>query len=223
MILLNENIVYEFNVMRNESTLSATDDAPDEFQIDLRFRKFHPQSRLPEIELQRSIELPRAGSESSIEPLMEDILREFEVPERLRGDMALHFKFHLDRMSRLNFRRRGIIPVVVNVEVKVISPEMAAQIHSRMEAERRENHRSPMRREAEVAATPAKKAAVEALVRERVLMSDEERECVICLESFGMGMEVIRMPCLHVYHKDCILQWLERTHFCPFCRFKLPY
>ncbi|XP_057981218.1 probable E3 ubiquitin-protein ligase ATL45 [Malania oleifera] len=47
--------------------------------------------------------------------------------------------------------------------------------------------------------------------------------CVICLEEFLVGSEVRRMPCSHVFHGDCIVQWLGKSHFCPLCRFSMPH
>jgi hypothetical protein len=32
-------------------------------------------------------------------------------------------------------------------------------------------------------------------------------------------MHVVRFPgCGHLYHRDCLLQWLESSHICPLCR-----
>ncbi|XP_062114973.1 uncharacterized RING finger protein C57A7.09-like [Humulus lupulus] len=49
-----------------------------------------------------------------------------------------------------------------------------------------------------------------------------ENNCVICLEDMLLGCEAARLPCLHFYHEDCILNWLEKSNFCPLCRFKMP-
>ncbi|KAG6596837.1 E3 ubiquitin-protein ligase, partial [Cucurbita argyrosperma subsp. sororia] len=35
------------------------------------------------------------------------------------------------------------------------------------------------------------------------------------------GEEVSRIPCGHVYHKSCVLTWLQRNNSCPLCRNKL--
>jgi Ring finger domain len=32
---------------------------------------------------------------------------------------------------------------------------------------------------------------------------------------------VSRIPCGHVYHADCLLRWLYRSHSCPTCRYEL--
>ncbi|KAF4354037.1 hypothetical protein F8388_002437 [Cannabis sativa] len=50
--------------------------------------------------------------------------------------------------------------------------------------------------------------------------------CSICLEkisSFGdCRSKGVEMPCSHVFHKDCIVQWLEISHLCPLCRYPMP-
>jgi hypothetical protein len=57
------------------------------------------------------------------------------------------------------------------------------------------------------------------------LQSDEV--CAICLDEFSIegvaaAARVIRMPCSHIYHEDCIVEWLENSNMCPMCRYELP-
>ncbi|VVA30488.1 PREDICTED: E3 [Prunus dulcis] len=74
---------------------------------------------------------------------------------------------------------------------------------------------------------PASQASVEALeklVFEVRVHGSSEREsfCVVCLENMLSGDRVTRMPCSHIFHGDCIVEWLKQGHICPLCRFELP-
>ncbi|KAK1431428.1 hypothetical protein QVD17_07887 [Tagetes erecta] len=47
--------------------------------------------------------------------------------------------------------------------------------------------------------------------------------CSICLFEFGDEDQVSQLgPCHHVFHKSCIVRWLDHGHFtCPLCRSNL--
>ncbi|XP_055961826.1 E3 ubiquitin-protein ligase SIRP1-like [Mercurialis annua] len=70
----------------------------------------------------------------------------------------------------------------------------------------------------------ATKSSIENL--ERVVLkdiADSSKSCTICIKEIVVGTEVIRMPCSHLYHKDCIVEWLEKySHSCPICRYEMP-
>eukprot|EP00980_Cylindrotheca_fusiformis_P003424 scaffold763_cov98-Cylindrotheca_fusiformis.AAC.9 len=48
-----------------------------------------------------------------------------------------------------------------------------------------------------------------------------EIECAICLEQYGSG-DVICVSksstCDHIFHKECIAEWLAKRNHCPLCR-----
>ncbi|GMN20824.1 hypothetical protein TIFTF001_050078 [Ficus carica] len=78
---------------------------------------------------------------------------------------------------------------------------------------------------------PAAKSVVEALEKfkyEGSCDQDHEDEsklietCVICMEEVIIGSHLIRMPCSHICHEDCISPWIHQNHTCPLCRHKLP-
>ncbi|EOY01991.1 Zinc finger-like protein [Theobroma cacao] len=50
----------------------------------------------------------------------------------------------------------------------------------------------------------------------------EAENCVICLEELKVGSEASRMPCSHIFHGDCLEEWLKQSHYCPVCRFEMP-
>ncbi|XP_027351356.1 RING-H2 finger protein ATL74-like [Abrus precatorius] len=48
---------------------------------------------------------------------------------------------------------------------------------------------------------------------------DEEENCAICLGELRTR-DNARLPCSHVCHYDCILEWFVKSGTCPLCRFR---
>lgn len=56
---------------------------------------------------------------------------------------------------------------------------------------------------------------------ERSHVSEDEQNslCGICLDNYVEGDHIIiGSECKHMFHRDCLLSWLESNHICPFCR-----
>ncbi|XP_015174906.1 PREDICTED: uncharacterized protein LOC107065574 [Polistes dominula] len=47
---------------------------------------------------------------------------------------------------------------------------------------------------------------------------DAVEKCTICLSEFEDCESVRRLPCLHLFHIDCVDQWLCTNKRCPICR-----
>mmetsp|Transcript_17295 Transcript_17295/g.54106 ORF Transcript_17295/g.54106 Transcript_17295/m.54106 type:complete len:139 (+) Transcript_17295:1-417(+) len=44
-------------------------------------------------------------------------------------------------------------------------------------------------------------------------------ECELCLEEYQDGEELMRLPCLHVFHSACVTPWLlSKSSCCPVCQ-----
>lgn len=43
--------------------------------------------------------------------------------------------------------------------------------------------------------------------------------CSICIDCLNKDEEIIELPCKHIFHSNCILEWLEKYNYhCPICR-----
>lgn len=49
----------------------------------------------------------------------------------------------------------------------------------------------------------------------------EEQKCTICLCIVETGELVRRLPCLHLFHTECIDRWLSTNAKCPICKLEL--
>ncbi|XP_070778114.1 E3 ubiquitin-protein ligase RNF115 [Enoplosus armatus] len=67
---------------------------------------------------------------------------------------------------------------------------------------------------------PAEKEMISSLPT--VCISEEQTgcrlECPVCREEYSLGESVKKLPCLHYFHRECIVPWLELHDTCPVCR-----
>ncbi|KAL5711478.1 hypothetical protein ACHQM5_021928 [Ranunculus cassubicifolius] len=79
----------------------------------------------------------------------------------------------------------------------------------------------------------ASQSSIQALEQLELSQADVEQaiiqtpSCPICFNDFDVSLatpkdRITRLPCSHHYHLHCIVQWLQRSHFCPMCRNPLP-
>jgi E3 ubiquitin-protein ligase RNF115/126 len=42
-------------------------------------------------------------------------------------------------------------------------------------------------------------------------------ECELCLEEYAEKDELVRLPCMHIFHAACASPWLLKSGTCPVC------
>ena len=52
-------------------------------------------------------------------------------------------------------------------------------------------------------------------------LDNDKKNCVICMEDFKNGDKSTNLPCLHMFHTNCIQNWLKTQNTCPICKYKL--
>ena len=48
------------------------------------------------------------------------------------------------------------------------------------------------------------------------------KDCQVCFEKFVDDDKILKLPCKHLYHKDCIEPWFRTHNTCPVCRQEMP-
>ena len=51
---------------------------------------------------------------------------------------------------------------------------------------------------------------------------DHHTSCAVCLMEMMADELAVQLPCRHLFHEDCVRQWLKKQHTCPCCRTPLP-
>jgi hypothetical protein len=50
---------------------------------------------------------------------------------------------------------------------------------------------------------------------------DNKEQCTVCLENIKKGEKITKLDCKHMFHTDCINEWISRDNTCPCCRVSL--
>jgi len=53
----------------------------------------------------------------------------------------------------------------------------------------------------------------------RLVTVGEEDVCVVCQEALPAGSKAKAMPCGHLFHDDCLSEWVAKSNSCPTCRY----
>ena len=53
------------------------------------------------------------------------------------------------------------------------------------------------------------------------LRDECNHECCVCFYKHSVGDKVVRLPCGHLFHHNCISEWLNKRCTCPICRWEM--
>ncbi|WCJ37289.1 RING/U-box superfamily protein [Euphorbia peplus] len=113
-------------------------------------------------------------------------------------------------------RRRKVMVIDVEIFMELVHRVSVSESYDRAVRESRREFED--RNYGMVATAPS---ALRTMMK-MVEVEGGEEECRICLEGMEEGGFGMSMPCDHVFHVDCILKWLQKSHSCPLCRFEMP-
>lgn len=65
--------------------------------------------------------------------------------------------------------------------------------------------------------------AVKYKIDNPLTLPKDKKDCVICIEEFQKKDIVVSLPCLHLFHKQCIINWLKKNSSCPLCKYEVVY
>jgi hypothetical protein len=49
-------------------------------------------------------------------------------------------------------------------------------------------------------------------------LQTDEKNCSICLDEFLAESQLYTIPCKHLFHKECLADWVAENYKCPVCR-----
>ncbi|KAJ4800637.1 E3 ubiquitin-protein ligase [Rhynchospora pubera] len=56
-------------------------------------------------------------------------------------------------------------------------------------------------------------------INKTVVAFEEDAKCCVCLSRLQEGDIIKKLPCRHIFHQDCVDQWLDVCQkTCPLCR-----
>ncbi|KAG2323103.1 hypothetical protein Bca52824_016316 [Brassica carinata] len=134
--------------------------------------------------------------------------------EHVSESRYLGAKIALDINQQFAFHSSLQEPVFVSVNVKLIS-ERTLILRSRT---------PPSSSRGASSEEVFQRLSEEQRVESRDFVVKNETQCSICIDDLSTTREnIIELPqCLHMFHQDCLFEWLCRQNSCPLCR-RAPY
>ncbi|PON59158.1 43kDa postsynaptic protein [Trema orientale] len=180
--------------------------------------------------------LPRRNYLANSSRITQEILRRIGVEPDFTGELALQISsFALATATQPRFAASRVLTLSLRVSAMIDLYDD--------DAEEEEEEEEYADQSLIIRTVPATKLSIEALKElnhynggDEIIISwdttseqQQQQQCSVCMEKLWFedqccedDRKVVQMPCSHVYHKDCIVRWLETSHLCPLCRYAMP-
>uniref|UniRef100_A0A7N0T8K8 RING-type E3 ubiquitin transferase n=1 Tax=Kalanchoe fedtschenkoi TaxID=63787 RepID=A0A7N0T8K8_KALFE len=123
-------------------------------------------------------------------------LTELEIPEECQARMVALL---------MHYMKVSLVTLPVTVRIDIVEPSApGGEWDEAEEAARRSMD------EEELKFVPASEAAIAGLDK----VEKEACYCLICIEE-DEEQQLARLPCLHVFHSECVETWLRVSRLCP--------
>ncbi|CAD8168072.1 unnamed protein product [Paramecium octaurelia] len=158
------------------------------------------KDRIQELEQQlKGKQAPQIEEENQETISVEKPQQEFQE-EMNEEEKSLHFALMLQQQEEMEFQNR-LIQMQNNVDLDEMSYEQLQELQEKMGFVSR----------------GLVEHQIQVLLKQCTIQNQTNDCCTICLEDSGSPVE-IQLECGHVFHKECISEWLSREKHCPVCK-----
>lgn len=138
-----------------------------------------------------------------------------ENPEHLSEEDLAVFRA-LQEQDRLEEERERAAALEVDVEEDELSYDALLHLSERIGDVRTE--RWAMVAQRHIDTLPLESYDASAIDANTVPENDSEIKCLVCQHEYQHQEQLRRLPCGHVFHAECVDEWLQTHDNCLYCR-----
>jgi len=149
-----------------------------------------------------------------------DYVNNIYYPENVLN--ILHFALHIKILhdENLHLQLNSTIVYLYNNEIKILN-----DIYSKLNINIHINSISYTEHIQEVVNNKYVKKDVTNIISKfkskKYKGDDNKHQCSVCLENIKKDEKITKLDCKHIFHTDCINEWISRDNTCPCCRISL--
>ena len=149
-----------------------------------------------------------------------DYVNNIYYPEHFLND--LHFALHIKILheQNLHFQLNSTIVHLYEREIKLLN-----DIYSKLNINIHINSISYTDHIEEVVNNKYAKKDSSSIISKfkskKYKGENNKYQCTVCLENIEKGDKITKLDCKHIFHTDCINEWVSRDNTCPCCRITL--